>query len=148
MNLYAFNRDLPPEDEDATQRQEAVDAAWRALSSASAGLRNFPIFILECPTDRVWENTRNLNPGTVEPMSFREFLRQPWPRGLDTSYDAVRGILVSSPIKGEAERALALLDGLVERKTPANDGTLSDELADARAEIARLKAQLAPLLKS
>lgn len=115
QNIYAFNRGLSEDDEAATRRQESVDAAWRALSSGHTGLKNFPTFILDCLEGKVWEKPRNLNPGIVEPMPFDEFVRQPYPRGLDTTIEVIEAILTSSPVKGEAEKALTLLTTVTKR---------------------------------
>lgn len=90
--MSLFNIDSP--EERAKTRQSVLHSAYDALSSRNSGLQNFPVFLEECLEKRVWEQHRTLGSGrSVEPTSFYDFVHQPFPVGLGTTYEAIEAII-------------------------------------------------------
>jgi hypothetical protein len=116
MNVYSFNRMISDEQREAEHRQDIVDSAYRALSSGTTGLKNFPVYLVEVLESRVWEKPRKTEMSVVAPMDFDTFVAADYPRGLGSTMDVIESILTSSPVKGESEKALALLTQVTKRR--------------------------------
>lgn len=94
QNVYSFTRTGTAEDDEAALRQEAVDAAHRALTHGSDGLRTFPLFLAECFERRVWEYERVFAGGTRQaPIAFHAFVHEPYPTGLGATYDTIERLI-------------------------------------------------------
>ena len=100
----------------ARTRQNVVDGIHRSLDdAASAGL--LPDLIQEAIRNKIWEHPRRTDYFMAEPMPFDQFVRAPYPRGLGTSIDAIRRLIVGS------EAALLAFDAATQRPNGNPTGT-------------------------
>lgn len=100
-----FNPGSP--EEQSKTRQSVLHSAYDALNARNSGLQNFPVFLEECLEKRVWESPRTLGSGRqVEPTSFHDFIHQPFPVGLGTTYEAVESVIADKPSLAASWRKL------------------------------------------
>ena len=97
VNVLPFGRrSLDDATDEAMLRQEVVDSLHGALTHATDGIRNVPIFLKEAFTKKVWEQKRILNSGgPVPPMTFLDFVSAPYPVGLGTKLDVLRKFIAT-----------------------------------------------------
>lgn len=117
-NVYAFGQRLAPE----AHMQSLVDDAHRAMIDIKTGMNNFPTFFLDVLKERAWEHRRALDGGMVEPMSFADFIREPYPRGLGTTYEAVEHFVKAGTHEGHRIEALALWTEITKKGAGAPEG--------------------------
>ena len=124
-DVHPFARFACAEQEEAVLRQDAVDAAYRALTHGVDGIRNFPIFLTEIFERRAWERERIFSGGTRQgPVPFRDFVHNPYPVGLGATFDAIEKL-----IRGDV-KLVALWTDVTKRKPGAPEGNSNAKPSD------------------
>lgn len=141
-NIYDFNRKAPQDE----MYQEYVDRVHDAMQKNSVGQITFASGLLDVLKNRVWEHARKGAMSVFEPVSFEEFVKLPYPQGLDSDFDTVEKFIQLSTVEKTRNEALALWCQLTKRpagapagnqnaaKSSSPDETIVDNIHDCSEE--------------
>lgn len=102
-NVYQFGPVSEATEE--ARRQSLVSNMHRMLQGGEQ-LKSFAGSFAIAMRDRIWEQTRRLDSGrTIEPISFRKFITEPYPVGLGAEREPVMALVAASSLPNKEEVA-------------------------------------------